>query len=323
LDHYDAQCHLIAKQTKLLNTRLSELVKDRKEVISVSYDTRLQEVFDVLAKNRFIAVPVRHNELEPSYVGIVSILDIIGSIFLDEPIAAQPEITQEELLSYWNSARNKPVGTTLGFTKESDFLLYFYHYERLHKVLDPFHKGYHRVLVGTPEEVRYLSQSDVVSFICQHMEQLGEVKKYKARTLINADRKLITVIPSQTAWSAFRKMASARTTVAPVLDEHKKIVANLSVSDIRSLTTETLPDLLLPVSEYLKKYHRWQIPKVISVGPMDTLETILPKIVENRIHNIWVLDTDGKLIGLVSLTDIIRSVFLEANLLEKEKNPDD
>jgi len=189
--------------------------------------------------------------------------------------------------------------------------------------LDPFHKGYHRVLVGTPEEVRYLSQSDVVSFICQHMEQLGEVKNYKARTLINADRKLITVIPSQTAWSAFRKLASAKTTVAPVLDEHKKIVANLSVSDIRGLTTETLPDLLLPVSEYLKKYHRGQIPKVISVGPMDTLETILPKIVENRIHNIWVLDTDGKLIGLVSLTDIIRSVFLEANLLEKEKNPDD
>jgi hypothetical protein len=47
-----------------------------------------------------------------------------------------------------------------------------------------------------------------------------------------------------------------RVSAIAIIDHRKRLVANLSASDLRGLSKETLEELMLPVFEYLEKQNR-------------------------------------------------------------------
>lgn len=48
--------------------------------------------------------------------------------------------------------------------------------------------------------------------------------------------------------------------------------------------------------------------ELITCHPDSPLQEVLDKVINNRVHRIWVVDEQGMLAGLISLTDIIHAI---------------
>jgi len=98
----------------------------------------------------------------------------------------------------------------------------------------------------------------------------------------------------------------------PVVDEHSKIIANFSMSDLRGMGRKDFGDLLLTVDQYLQKrkeqhvtYERSLVP--ITVTENETLEQVVYKVVATRVHRVWLVDSANRVIGCVSLSDLMKA----------------
>ncbi len=87
-----------------------------------------------------------------------------------------------------------------------------------------------------------------------------------------------------------------------------KLIANLSASDLRQLPlSEDFADLiLLPVDEFLAKLYG-KVPVPISVKPEDSIRKATEMILEKRIHRVWVVNDQDEPIGVVTITDLLKS----------------
>lgn len=111
-----------------------------------------------------------------------------------------------------------------------------------------------------------------------------------------------------------------------MLDENQKLVGTLSASDLRGyapfflgpfssvlilffsgLTDETLSTLLQPVNQFISNAGQ---KGPIRCFPDDKLDMAINKLVESKVHRLWVTDENDKPVGVLSLTDVIRTVLL-------------
>jgi len=88
-----------------------------------------------------------------------------------------------------------------------------------------------------------------------------------------------------------------------VIDEQGVLRGNLSASDLKYLNVhnpqEFLANLNMTVGEYVAKR-----PPVV-VTPDDTLENVLEKIKEHKVHRVYVVDGQNRPIQVLSLGDIM------------------
>lgn len=99
----------------------------------------------------------------------------------------------------------------------------------------------------------------------------------------------------------------------------RKLVGTFSATDIRGCPIAALqPWLQLNVIDFTSKvlenpsYGAPDLvnsPRLLVTCRLDSLLTdVIDKVVTTHVHRVWVTNDDGALIGLVSLTDIIRAI---------------
>lgn len=75
-------------------TSLGELVFDKKELLQVDSDARIEEVAKILKEKNIISIPV-FDTVKQSYIGIVDVLDLVGYTVWGTAFASkQPDIGQ-------------------------------------------------------------------------------------------------------------------------------------------------------------------------------------------------------------------------------------
>jgi len=100
-----------------------------------------------------------------------------------------------------------------------------------------------------------------------------------------------------------------------IVDESEQLVLNLSASEIRGLDHKNFDALLLPITEFMHKMKL--IPSAFSLRPpltclpTTTLETAIFRLATYRVHRLWIVDEQGRPVGVLSLTDIMK-LFLPA-----------
>jgi len=110
-------------------------------------------------------------------------------------------------------------------------------------------------------------------------------------------------------------MAREHMSALGVVDEKGELIANLSASDLRGLTSNLIHRLMMNVLDFLKESHRGNIPPVISVTDRYTVREIMTKMLAFNVHRIWIIDGyNMKPIGVMTLTDII-SLFYKNELI--------
>jgi len=153
------------------------------------------------------------------------------------------------------------------------------------------------------------TQADVVRFLSQNAALLRQDPLFQKslRELGIGKRSPYIVNQDEITSKAFSDMASKGLESAAVVDDSGKLIANLSVNDLKGLTRRNCDILLEPLSNFLTRdWSRGWWNRPITVTLDDPLYFAVLQFVSSNVHRMYILDDDGKPVGDVDLTDVLK-----------------
>jgi 5'-AMP-activated protein kinase, regulatory gamma subunit len=157
-----------------------------------------------------------------------------------------------------------------------------------------------------------ITQSDIVSFIVQHKDSLDQRLVSKTvEELGIVTKRVVSITEKDEALAGFRLMVERKVGAIAVVEAGtEKLVGQLAAGVLRGIDETNYADLRLPVKEFLKKH------SVIGYNTCK-LSTVLSDLLANlhkfRIHRVFVIDDNGRCIGVITLSDIIACLYRESN----------
>lgn len=154
-----------------------------------------------------------------------------------------------------------------------------------------------------------LTQTDLVRYVQKHVHELGElastpIKELELATVWNTP--VATLPKSAKAIDAFRMMLKEYMSAYPIVEEvGGPLLGNISTSDLRGFLPEQVNDLELPVIEFLQRHENRALVPITCVED-DSLSTLLSRMVQHRLHRIYIVDGKVSPVGVVTMTDILR-----------------
>lgn len=113
--------------------------------------------------------------------------------------------------------------------------------------------------------------------------------------------KLITATPEERLLDVVKKLANHSITAVPIVDSSGTVINVYSRTDVMYITKDF--DLDQSVEDALKS--RPKIP-VYTCEKTDSLFKVVGHLSKSRIHRLIIVDGDGKVQGIVSVSDIIQ-----------------
>jgi len=164
-----------------------------------------------------------------------------------------------------------------------------------------------------------VSQSDIIRHLSRFPELLAGMAGASVRDLGLVRGGVVTVHSETPTLSAYHFMVSKNVSAVAVIGPDRKILTALSSSDFRGMTVERFGDLLLPVVDFLRLVppspyfgdlsssgsSLRDLKAPVLCAPTDTLESVVKKMAEKRVHRVFVCDADCHPQGVVSLTDLL------------------
>ncbi|XP_018613316.2 5'-AMP-activated protein kinase subunit gamma-1 isoform X2 [Scleropages formosus] len=146
----------------------------------------------------------------------------------------------------------------------------------------------------------FLSEMPKPAFMKRSLEELA-IGTYEDIAFIHPDTAII---------KALNIFVERRVSALPVVDESGKVVDIYSKFDVINLAAEkTYNNLDLSVTQALQ--HRSQyFEGVVKCNRLETLETIVDRIVQAEVHRLVVVDQNESIVGIVSLSDILQALVL-------------
>jgi len=189
--------------------------------------------------------------------------------------------------------------------------------------------GAHRILIHKEKDkkkiVNVLTQSAIVSWLDKHSDSLGPVLKLTIRELNLGVKGVICIKDDSPALEGFKLMASNRISAVGIVDKNGTLISAISAKDIRVLDSKILfSQLYKSALEFVIKARNIEksemdkkmIPQ-ISATPDTTLGEVLKKLASFKIHRIFVVDSNKKALGVISLGDLLTAI-LQHTALESE-----
>ena len=134
-------------------------------------------------------------------------------------------------------------------------------------------------------------------------------------------RDVITVQPGTTLPEAHSIMRSLGIRRLPVIDNHERLVGIITLGDIRS--AEASPATTLSIWELNYLIARLKVKEImtknpLTVQPNSTIGSAAMIMHENKIGGVPVVDESGKLVGIITESDIFEMVVLHEWRLRDE-----
>ncbi len=151
---------------------------------------------------------------------------------------------------------------------------------------------------------------------------------YHRRVKDVMSRDVVSVHPRDSIHEALALMAENRVAALPVTDSHRRCAGMISTSDVIDLTHE-LDEELTGLGRVDGRVQQWFVEKlsagledhevgqlmtqnVASVGPETLLTQAAHEMRRHRVHRLPVLDSQQRLLGIVSTMDIL-DAFVEGS----------
>jgi len=177
-------------------------------------------------------------------------------------------------------------------------------------------KGIHRVLLSDHSDkvLGNLSQSDLVNYIFEHKNH-GDNKNVMASTTAKdlvANGNAVVCHIGERVIAVLQRIKETGVSALAVLNHDGKLKGNFSASDLKGLyeVDSTVPPFKEHIEEFLEEHSPASLSPVVVRGDA-TLEVIITTLVESKLHHIWVVDEDFKLVGRgsISLTDVLSYIY--------------
>jgi CBS domain-containing protein len=296
----------------LNNTRIVEIIP-RRQTVYVFDDAKLGPTLKLMNDHRLTAIPVyRRAEGVHRCLGWFDMRTVMLYLAYGKfKNIATADGTSGALFdrnAQWN---DQPVVDLLHLSPENAAHWEYRAGDEVAKLLDPFIKGVHRVIFlhggSDPQASEVCTQADFVRWIfhCHSAFAKNTDKSLDALGLVS-DPALVTVSDKDSALDAFRKAAAKDLHSVGVVDAAGRLVGTVSASDLKALDAEHLRFATLNVMDFLSKYSPKSVNPV-SASKQCTLRAVMAKMLQQRVHRVWICDADHKPVAVVSMTDVIRT----------------
>ncbi|KAG2268384.1 hypothetical protein Bca52824_062939 [Brassica carinata] len=270
------------------------------------------------------------------YIGILTMLDILAHIAGGEHNLSDPTDLDRKMGSQ--------VSSIIGHCLEGLSLWTLNPSTTLVECMEVFSKGIHRALVPLESSIessntisgvelvesssayRMLTQMDLLRFLRDHhFDDLKDVLSRSISTLRAVNDSVYAITESTTVSNAIKSMKAALLNAVPIVHapdvaeedhlqlingRHRKVIGTFSATDLKACRLPELQTWLpLAALEFTEKAASGEGRReTVSCTAEATMEEAIEKVVTRGVHRLWVVDQQGLLKGVVSLTDIIRSL---------------
>jgi len=311
----------------LSHTRVGDFIRP-KVIASITPNDNIETILQVLNNNKILSAPVCDLSTQ-TLVGILSMADIalalvpiIGHQSMDRESLRQIEWNGEQFLQL-TATKILSVSQIFGKFNEINYPIKLS--SPMTDVIRMFGKSVHRspVLSEDGKLMNYLTQTELLQFLAQSMYLLGDTAALSVEALGLCNfNKVIAVKGTDVVLDVVKLLSANSISAVPVVDDYGRLLANFSLSNLKGLKRETFSELLLPISDYLQLQRIKETETFISVDTnkalrpqtckaTDTFEATVYKIVSTRVHRLWVVDDQMKVIGVISVGDLFPP-FLES-----------
>ncbi|KAM3593615.1 uncharacterized protein V6R79_017202 [Siganus canaliculatus] len=288
----------------------------------VVFDTTLQvkKAFFALVANGVRAAPLWESKKQ-SFVGMLTITDFINILtrYYKSPMVQIYELEEHKIETWRELYLQETFKPLVHISPDASIFdaVYSLIKNKIHRlpVIDPV-SGNALYILTHKRILKFLQlfvcEMPMPAFMKQTLEELS-VGTYSNIAYIHPDTPLITAL------SVF---THRRVSALPVVDHNGKVVDIYSKFDVINLAAEkTYNNLDVTVTQALR--HRSQyFEGVMKCNKLETLETIVVRIVKAEVHRLVVVDEESRIVGIVSLSDILQALVLTpAGLSRKESLP--
>jgi len=127
---------------------------------------------------------------------------------------------------------------------------------------------------------------------------------------------VLSVTEESTAIDAFNLMVEKNITGLAVVDEKEALKGNLSLRDMKLISydarlfwrlQQTVKNFIIKLrAEWATKHGRPRT--LVTVTESNTIGDVIRLLSENKIHRVYIVDSDKKAIGVITLKDILLEI---------------
>ncbi|XP_017797521.1 PREDICTED: dentin sialophosphoprotein-like isoform X2 [Habropoda laboriosa] len=270
----------------------------------VVFDTHLlvKKAFFALVYNGVRAAPLWDSSRQ-EFVGMLTITDFIKilQMYYTSPSVTMDELEEHEL-DTWRKVLKDQVHPLVSIGPDASL------YEAIKTLIQ---NRIHRLPVIDPDtgNVLYiLTHKRILRFLFLYIHELPK-PSFTSKTLrelrIGSFDNIETATEETSIILALKKFVERRVSALPIIDTEGKLVNIYSKFDVINLAAEkTYNNLDVSLQEANEHRNEW-FEGVQSCKLDETLFTIMERIVRAEVHRLVVVDDDDKVIGIISLSDLL------------------
>ncbi|XP_068073202.1 5'-AMP-activated protein kinase subunit gamma-2a isoform X3 [Danio rerio] len=292
----------------------------------VVFDTTLQvkKAFFALVANGVRAAPLWETKKQ-SFVGMLTITDFINILhrYYKSPMVQIYELEEHKIETWRELYLQETFKPLVNISPDASIFdaVYSLIKNKIHRlpVIDPV-SGNALYILTHKRILKFLQL-----FVCE-MPKPAFMKQTLEELSIGTYNNIAFIHPDTPIIKALSIFVDRRVSALPVVDESGKVVDIYSKFDVINLAAEkTYNNLDISVTQALM--HRSQyFEGVMKCNRLETLETIVDRIVKAEVHRLVVVDENGSIVGIVSLSDILQALVLnpaETDVIGFERQPAD
>ncbi|KAI9279032.1 hypothetical protein BC943DRAFT_332058 [Umbelopsis sp. AD052] len=309
----------------------AKLLVEGQTVITIDGSLPIEVACETLLNNNISSAPVYDStpatssaiDHPRSYIGMFDYGDLISYILIvlrkEFPPEDESTIEIKELIRKAMGGEQVPVKLASDLSRKNPFCSVLPE-ATLISVLDEFSCGTHRVAVTLPsgELMGILSQSRVIDYLyknIKHFPELHRVASKSLRQLQLGEAPVISIDSESIVLDALSLMNKHGVSSLAVIGPTKSLVGNISLTDVKHIIKNQQKLLWNSCFHFINNIRVSQgvidgqdRHPVFDVKLDTTLLMTMGKLVATKAHRLWVTDEADVVIGLVSLTDLLRAI---------------
>jgi len=280
-------------------------------VVVDSKDTPAK-TFLTMVKNNILCAPVLDKSTN-TFIGLIDMIDIACFVV---DIASNNEKLGSDYVGFMSSEDGKATADVTELAKRHTLFPVTVGSNLLDAVEKMAANHVQRLPVLDKEGniINLLTQSAVIEYLAKHIDTLGQSIQKSLKELNFEKKSVISIDHHKPAIDAFRLMAENHVSGIAVLDSDKKLMANISARDLRSIQSDSrlFERLYLSTGEFVchvRQANYRAIHPSICCTFDDTFQKIIMRLAAARIHRMYVVDENRHPVSVLSLHDVLSKIF--------------
>lgn len=273
-------------------------------LISVCPSISISQALDIMKSNKIFSLPLKSRSSKGKFIGIVSTQDLLHYIL----IKCNHTLDEEASKALFDDSIENVL--SLDADDESYRIWERDYRDTILTTGIAFSKGYHRALITDAlgwKPTVILTQTDLIihALACAETHKFAtDLNSSIAATMGYCIRDVVKMSKLESALTGFLRLKEKKVPSMPIVDKGE-LIGTLSKSDLLGLDRESFMKLSSPVLHYL---HQSRSTQVICI-PSDSIKNVMDRMVENRVHRIWIVSSESEeIIGVVSQSDILGEI---------------